>query len=75
MDDLLEKVIAHLEDCVDYLNGDRKRHWVFVRGNVVLAALQLLKSQDEIIRQYKKADAFLMAHGWKWPEPPKEAKE
>lgn len=29
-------------------------------------ALSLLKAQDEIIKQYRKADAFLAAHGWKW---------
>ena len=42
---ILENVIAHFEDCVDYLDRERTRHWVFVRGTVVRAALQLLKAQ------------------------------
>ena len=29
-------------------------------------ALALLKEQEEIIEQYKKADGFLAIHGWKW---------
>lgn len=45
-DDLREKVIEHLADCVEYLDGDSSRHWVFVRGNAVRAALQLLKAQE-----------------------------
>lgn len=26
----------------------------------------LLKEREEIIEQYRKADGFLAAHGWKW---------
>ena len=44
--DKREKVIEHLQDCIDYLDGNRERHWVFVRGNVVRAAFQLLKAQE-----------------------------
>ena len=29
-------------------------------------ALALLKEQDAIIDQYRRADGFLAAHGWKW---------
>lgn len=29
-------------------------------------ALALLKEQDAIIEQYRKADGFLAVHGWKW---------
>ncbi len=28
--------------------------------------LALLKEQERIIKQYQKADGFLLAHGWKW---------
>ena len=28
--------------------------------------LDVLEKQERIIAQYKKADAFLAAHGWKW---------
>lgn len=28
--------------------------------------LKLLKEQEEIIKQYQKADGFLFTHGWKW---------
>ncbi len=29
-------------------------------------AIELLKEQERIIEQYKTADSFLAAHGWKW---------
>lgn len=44
--DNLKIVIDHLQDCIDYMDRDRTRHWVFVRGNVVRAAFQLLKAQE-----------------------------
>ena len=28
--------------------------------------LALLKEQEAIIEQYRRADGFLAAHGWKW---------
>ena len=31
-------------------------------------AIALLRDQEGIIAQYKTADAFLAAHGWKWGE-------
>ena len=34
--------------------------------NVASDALDLLKEQERIIKQYQKADGFLFAHGWKW---------
>ena len=46
--DKLKTVIDHLQDCIDYMDRDRKRHWVFVRGDVVRAAFQLLKAQEPI---------------------------
>lgn len=46
--DNLKIVIDHLQDCIDYMDRDRKRHWVFVRGNVVRAAFQLLKAQEPV---------------------------
>ena len=27
---------------------------------------ELLKEQEAIIEQYRRADSFLDAHGWKW---------
>ena len=29
-------------------------------------ALELLKEQQTIIETYRRADAFLAAHGWRW---------
>ena len=29
-------------------------------------ALELLKWQEAIIEQYRRADGFLAVHGWKW---------
>ena len=28
--------------------------------------IKLLKEQETIIKQYRKADGCLLAHGWKW---------
>lgn len=30
------------------------------------SAIALLREQAEIIDRYRKADAFLYAHGWRW---------
>ena len=35
-------------------------------ANLVRDALELLKEKEAIIEQYRKADTFLEAHGWKW---------
>lgn len=29
-------------------------------------AIALIKQQENIIKQYRRADGFLAAHGWKW---------
>lgn len=33
---------------------------------LVRDALEVLKEQEAIIKQYHKADVFLEVHGWKW---------
>lgn len=44
-----ERAVKHLQECVDYLNGDSKRRlWVFVRGDVVRASLELLKDLEPV---------------------------
>lgn len=35
-------------------------------GQAISAAIALLKEQEAIIEQYRRADGFLAAHGWKW---------
>lgn len=39
------------QECIDRMKAD---------------ALVLLKEQEAIIDQYRRADGFLAAHGWKW---------
>ena len=34
--------------------------------NLMADAFNLLKEQEAVIEQYRKADTFLEAHGWKW---------
>ena len=53
--DKLKIVIEHLQDCIDYMDRDRTRHWVFVRGNVVRAASQLLKAQEPRVMTLEEA--------------------
>lgn len=33
---------------------------------LALDVIELLKEQEAIIEQYRRADGFLDAHGWKW---------
>lgn len=35
-------------------------------ATLVRDVLALLKEQEAIIEQYRRADGFLAAHGWKW---------
>lgn len=69
-----EKVIKGLEVCIkaDFIEGknpcagcpyffDGMCKYVIMKD-----ALILLKEQAEIIDRYRKADAFLYAHGWRW---------
>lgn len=43
-----EKVIGHLNDCVEA--SRRENTWVFVRKDIVEDALSMLKEQSEIVR-------------------------
>lgn len=57
-----EKVIKETEDGIAFAES---------RGfgglaNTMRDAIALLKEQKEIIEQYRRADGFLAAHGWKW---------
>lgn len=75
-----EKVIKALERCkicdMSMLASDRGKQayydceyttGLYCRQDKVIAdALAVLKEQEEIIKQYQKADGFLFAHGWKW---------
>lgn len=36
------------------------------RRELVKQAADRLEEQDEIIKQYQKADCFLAVHGWDW---------
>jgi hypothetical protein len=51
----IEKAIEHLSDC---LNASRRDNtWVFVRKDIVVDALALLKEQDNKITELKRARA------------------
>ena len=63
-----ETVIKGLECCKTYAtcnkcpyNGEERNC-----NSLRREALTLLKEQQRIIEQYRKADTFLEAHGWKW---------
>jgi len=67
----LENTIAGLEKCINnkgFCGYDCPYyHDPFgCRTHMEKDALELLKEQKQIIDQYKKADTFLAAHGWKW---------
>ena len=34
--------------------------------SIIDNALALMKEQEAIIEQYRRADGFLAVHGWKW---------
>ena len=36
------------------------------KDKLISETVKLLKEQDAIIEQYRRADGFLAAHGWKW---------
>lgn len=38
----------------------------YIPLNLCEKIMKLLKEQEEIIEQYRRADGFLAAHGWKW---------
>ena len=72
--DKLVKVTKGLECCA-HMTGEMCRKCPYVEecedgaaGSAHLAAdaLSLLKAQNKVIQEYKKADTFLDAHGWKW---------
>ena len=43
-----------------------KTELVHITQDEAREMLDVLEKQERIIAQYKKADAFLAAHGWKW---------
>ena len=43
-----------------------KTKQVHIALNGAIGILDVMEKQERIIAQYKKADAFLAAHGWKW---------
>ena len=45
------------------LTGTKQVH---ISLNEAIRILNMLEKQERIIEQYKKADGFLAAHGWKW---------
>lgn len=65
----IEKVISDLNDLVY-----REREYLAEIGQtepsgierILGDALALLKEQEAIIEQYRRADGFLAVHGWKW---------
>lgn len=63
----MENVIKGLEDVREYIRtskdtGQRKARMM----DKVTNAIELLKEQEAIIEQYRRADVFLAVHGWKW---------
>ena len=69
-----EKVIKGLEHCSresEHIDDNPCEGCPYLEkesciGNIHKDALALLKEQEEIIKQYHKADTFLDVHGWKW---------
>ena len=59
-----EEVIEGLKKVWDAFNS--MEHELY--ADYVFDALELLKEQEAIIEQYRKAYTFLEAHGWKWEE-------
>lgn len=43
-----------------------KTELVHITQDEAKEMLGVLEKQERIIAQYKKADSFLAAHGWKW---------
>lgn len=64
----MEKVIKGLETCKssDKTCSDCPYNGEVCTTSLCDDALILLKEQGSIIEQYRKADGFLAAHGWKW---------
>ena len=70
----MEKVMNGLECCAQ-MGGEACRQCPYKSeceegggGSLRLCAdaIALLKEQEAIIEQYRRADGFLAAHGWKW---------
>ena len=40
----------------------------YMIDGVLMNCSVLLKEQESIIDQYRRADGFLAAHGWKWED-------
>ena len=49
-----EKVVGHLNDCLTASRRDNG--WVFVRKDIVVDAIALLKEQEEEIENIKQTD-------------------
>ena len=71
--DKLEKVIKGLEICIRVKDNEKcpdecpyRKDICYGTAGLMADALSLLKEQNEVIQEYKKADTFLDAHGWKW---------
>lgn len=62
----LDRVIKELEWAINDIeeNGNSEHAGQYVP--VLRMAIDMLKEQDNTIKQYKKADVFLSTHGWKW---------
>lgn len=69
----IEKVIYDIERCICHVpdacrdcshyghDGDLR-----CMEALMSDAMELLKEQQRVIEQYRRADGFLAAHGWKW---------
>lgn len=67
---LIKGLRCHLR--IDGLQCKDCPYWKNIRNTCIcekeieVDALKLLKEQEAIIEQYRRADGFLAAHGWKW---------
>lgn len=70
-----EKVIKGMRMCIspDECSPDECPYYIRPNNESGLCwdrlmtdALELLKEQQRVIEQYRRADGFLAAHGWKW---------
>ena len=60
-----ETVIKGLEWILNDIE-ENGHYQVSYYADEIREALALLKEQAAIIDQYRRADGFLAAHGWKW---------
>ena len=56
------------DELINVLREQAETYKIHPMRELLTAAADRLEEQDNIIKQYKKADCFLAAHGWEWEE-------